>query len=128
MKKKTKSCIAGAITLMAVAFLALNVLAYNHAWTMMHFTTVGDRTGRPETLGLRQKAKVLLTGVNIPRPAGHRSPSDLDPECRVLRINGSDAVTLEAWYCDQGERTPLVIQFHGYSAEKTSLIDEARAP
>jgi len=36
-------------------------------------------------------------------------------------------ITLSAWYCDRGKTTPLVILFHGYSKEKTSLLKEAKA-
>jgi len=35
-------------------------------------------------------------------------------------------VTLSAWYCGRGKEAPLVILFHGYSAEKTCLIREAK--
>jgi pimeloyl-ACP methyl ester carboxylesterase len=35
-------------------------------------------------------------------------------------------VTLGCWYVDRGETTPLVILFHGYGAEKTCLIREAK--
>jgi len=114
------------LILLAVGFVLLNVLAYNHAHAMTHFTTDGTRTSKPEELSLWAKIRVLLTGVNVPRPSSGRVPSDLAPRCRALSISGLDCVTLAAWYCDQGEGTPLVILFHGYAADKTSLLTEAR--
>jgi hypothetical protein len=36
-------------------------------------------------------------------------------------------VNLSGWYCDRGSGTPLVILFHGYSADKTALIPEGKA-
>jgi pimeloyl-ACP methyl ester carboxylesterase len=45
----------------------------------------------------------------------------------VLPVPGPDDITLAAWYCNRGRGTPVVILFHGYSAEKTSLLGEARA-
>lgn len=69
---------------------------------------------------------MLLVGIKVPRPVSDRSPSDLAPDCRVLSIDGGSNVTLSAWYCDRGKGTPLVIQFHGYGAEKTCLLREAK--
>lgn len=125
--KKTKCGFVIAVATVAVGFVGLNVLAYNHAWAMMHFTTGGDRTRSPEALSFVQKAQVVHVGVNIPRPAGTLLPSDLDDDTKVLKIDGPESITLEAWYRDRGAITPLVILFHGYSAEKTSLLAEARA-
>lgn len=116
-----------AVVTVAVGFVGLNVLTYNHAWAMMHFTTGGDRTTKPEALSPLQKVKILLLGVNIPRPAGDHTPSDLAADSTILKIRGPDGITLETWYCDRGATTPLVILFHGYSAEKTSLLPEADA-
>ena len=127
MKEKTKRWIMVAVVTVVVGVVGLNVLAYNHAWAMMHFTTGGDRTTKPEALSALQKVKVLLVGVNIPRPTGNASLSDLAEDGKVLKINGPNGITLETWYCDRGATTPLVILFHGYSAEKTSLLPEAHA-
>ena len=111
---------------MAAGFTALNVLAYNHARVMMHFARGGSRTRQPERLSAMQKVRVLLTGVSLPRPESDRSPSDLDPECRRVAVRCRDGVTLGAWYVDRGALTPLVILFHGYGAEKTAMLTEAR--
>lgn len=127
MKKRTKRRVIVAVVTTAVGFVGLNVLAYNHAWAMMHFRTGGDRTTKPEALSSLQKIGVLLVGVTIPRPTGNHSPSDLDADGKVMKINGPDGITLETWYCGRGAITPLVILFHGYSAEKTSLLPEAQA-
>jgi hypothetical protein len=127
MKEKSKRVIVASVCLVGVAFVTLNVLAYNHAYAMMHFTSQGGRTREPERLAGLVKFKVLVAGVNIPRPRSDVQPSAVDPECRVLIIGKPDGVRLAAWYCDRGSNTPLVILFHGYSAEKSSLIGEAKA-
>ncbi|MFZ4398191.1 MAG: hypothetical protein ACOYOU_21460, partial [Kiritimatiellia bacterium] len=127
MKKNTKRKIMLWAGLFIAGFAILNVLAYNHAYTMMHFTTRGVRTNKPESLTAWARARVLLLGVNVPRPVGTLSPSALDPECRALTVSEADGVHLSGWYCDRGSGTPLVILFHGYSAEKTALIPEAQA-
>ena len=105
----------------------LNLLAYNHARAMMRFTTGGTRSSRPEELSFWPKVKILLFGVNMPRPTCDRPPSDLDPDCKAFSIAGRNGVTLACWYCDRGENTPLVLLFHGYSTDKTALLQEARA-
>jgi len=127
MKEKTKQRLVIALALVATGFVLLNVLAYNHAHAMMHFAATDERTSKPEDLSFWRKVRVLLVGVNIPRPVSSRSPADLSPDCQVVSISSSDGTELEGWYCDQGEETPLVIFFHGYTAEKTSLLPEAKS-
>jgi pimeloyl-ACP methyl ester carboxylesterase len=117
---------AGGLVVIA-GFAGLNALAFNHAEAMLRFSDGGPRTTTPERLGLVSRLEVLLTGVNIPRPATRRRPSELTPQCRVLSVPVPSGVTLASWYCNRGEGTPVVILFHGYSAEKTSLLREARA-
>jgi pimeloyl-ACP methyl ester carboxylesterase len=127
MSKSTKRKIILGASLLVAGFVMLNVLAHNHASAMMHFTSCGVRTNKPEGLSGWAKLRVLVLGVNVPRPAGRVSPSALAPDCQVLTVTGPDGVNLSCWYCDRGSGGPLVILFHGYSAEKTSLIPEAKA-
>ncbi len=127
MKKTAKRWLAVGALVLVAGFAGLNALAYSHADAMLHFSHGGLRTTTPEKLGFRSKIRVLFAGVNIPRPASHRRPSDLAPDCRVLSVPGPGGITLSCWYCDRGRGTPVVILFHGYSAEKTSLLGEARA-
>jgi len=61
MNKKTTTWIVAGVTVVAIGFTGLNVLAYNHARAMMRFTTSGDRTLKPEALTLWQKAGVLIS-------------------------------------------------------------------
>ena len=93
---------------------------------MMHFTSDGPRTQKPERLSFLSKLRVLLVGVNVPRPVSDRSSAELSPDCQSLTIPGLNNVTLSAWYADQGIETPLVILFHGYATEKTCLLREAK--
>lgn len=111
---------------MFVGFVILNVLAYNHAYAMTHFSPGGVRTGKPEQLSALSRLKVLLMGVNLPRPVTRRLPGELDPTCKELTIPGFHDIKLSAWYVSHGDKTPLVIFFHGYGAEKSSQIREAK--
>ena len=127
MKRKTKHRLMGLLILVVAGLAALNVLAYNHARAMMRFSTGGTRTSKPEDLSFPDKCRTLIMGVNVPRPVSELSPSALDPECRDISIRCPGGVVLGAWYCDRGRDTPLVILFHGYSAEKTAMLCEGRA-
>jgi len=127
MKKMAKRWLAIGALVVIAGFAGLNALAFNHAEAMLRFSDDGPRTTAPERLGLLSRVKLLLAGVNVPRPASHGHPSELAPDCRALSVPGPSGVTLASWYCNRGRETPLVILFHGYSAEKTSLLGEARA-
>jgi pimeloyl-ACP methyl ester carboxylesterase len=127
MKKMAKRWLTVGPLFVVAGFAGLNALAYSHAEAMLRFSDGGPRTTTPEQLGLLSRINVLLAGVNIPRPWSHRHPSDLAPDCRLLSVPGPSGVTLASWYCNRGRGTPLVILFHGYSTEKTSLLGEARA-
>ncbi len=127
MKRKAKRWLGVGALIVVAGFAGLNALAYSHAEAMLRFSDGGLRTTTPERLGLLSRVRVLLTAVNIPRPGSHGLPSELAPDCRALSIPGPRGVTLASWYCNRGNGTPLIILFHGYSAEKTSLLVEARA-
>jgi dipeptidyl aminopeptidase/acylaminoacyl peptidase len=127
VKKTTKRWLAVGALVMMTGFAGLNALAFNHAKALLRFSEGGPRTPPPERLGVLSRMKVLLAGVKIPRPVSHRRPAELAPDCRRLSVPGPSGITLASWYCNRGRGTPLVILFHGYSAEKTSLLGEARA-
>ena len=107
-------------------FVLLNALAFRHARAMMRYTSGGERTESPEALSPAARLRVLLSGVNLPRPADDMPPRALDPDTEVLWIPGTGGVTLCAWHAGRGPAAPLVILFHGYSTEKTRLLREAR--
>jgi dipeptidyl aminopeptidase/acylaminoacyl peptidase len=127
MKRKAKRWLGLGALIAISGFAGLNALAFNHAEAMLRFSDGGSRTTTPERLGFLSRVTVLLAGVNIPRPASHGLPSELAPDCRALSVPGPSGITLASWYCNHGRGTPVVILFHGYSAEKTSLLGEARA-
>jgi uncharacterized protein len=85
VKRKFKRWLVSLALAVMVGSIALNLLAYRHAYTMMHFTAGELRTKEPEKLTLGQKLKVLLCGVTIPRPQTSASPTDLGPATSSLR-------------------------------------------
>lgn len=127
MQKTTKRRMLIGTGLLLAGFAMLNGLAYNHAHSMTHFTEQSARTRKPEDLSGWDKMRVLLRGVNLPRPVGSYLPSALAPDGHAMTVRVTDGVNLACWYCDRGPASPLVILFHGYSSEKTALIPEAKA-
>jgi len=113
--------------LVVTGTIAINLIAYRHAYAMIHFTAGNPRTQRPEKLNFSQKLGVLLHGVNLPRPKTLRPPTDLDPSTKSLRIDCANGIKLGAWYCSGKNTDQLVILFHGYGAEKSATIPEAKA-
>ncbi|MFH1037207.1 MAG: alpha/beta fold hydrolase [PVC group bacterium] len=115
------------IEILIAGFLALNLLAYNHARTMMHYSGGGPRTPSPERLTLGRKLDVLFFGINAPRPRVTGVSSSLEAGCQSLRIPCPGGIELGAWYCPVQNGSALCILFHGYAGEKSSLLPEARA-
>ncbi len=115
--------LAAALVLLAI----INVLAYKHARAMLQFGGPEGRMRKPEELSFAEKADALFNGISIPRPESTREPQELAPDCQELSIGSSGGAMLAAWYVNRGAATPLVILFHGYCAEKSSLLPEARA-
>jgi hypothetical protein len=73
-----------------------------------------------------QKLKVLLWGVEIPRPHSSLPVTVLGPAARSLKIDSDGNVKLGAWYCPDSSNSPLVILFHGYTSEKSNTLPEAK--
>jgi len=127
MNQRLKRWLIILAVIVVIGTIAINVLAYRHAWAMMHFSTGNPRTARPERLTFSQKVHVLLHGINLPRPIAHRPPTDLDPATRKLQIECANGIKLGAWYCPGKNPEQLVILFHGYGTEKSVTIPEATA-
>lgn len=110
----------------AIGFAAVNLLAYRHAYAMLHFAEGGTRTAKPQALTAGQKVPTLLTGVRVPRPVNTRTPADigLPFETRTIRVDGD--VRLEAWSVPAENPRGTVLLFHGYGGAKSGLLGEAK--
>lgn len=104
----------------------VNVVAFLHARAFTHYGAGGPRTGAPQALGVWDKAKVLLTGVRLPRPENTLTPTDLQLPFTTHSI-AANGVTLEAWHVPADESRGLVLIFHGYGGCKCALLREANA-
>jgi alpha-beta hydrolase superfamily lysophospholipase len=122
MKRAVRLSVAALLSVIA----SINVLAFMQARAMTRFAETGERTGRPEQLSVLDRLTVLVSGVNIPRPANKRTPGDFKLSFETHRFSNG-GVTLEAWFLP-GENDRLVVAlFHGYAASKSTLLTAARA-
>lgn len=108
------------------AVVSMNVLAFMQARAMTRFAESGARTARPEELGVFEKIAVMLSGVHIVRLANDRTPADLQLSFATLRFLNPSGLTLEAWHVARSANRPLVALFHGYAANKSTLLSTVR--
>lgn len=117
----------GALAWLLVAGLVvLNLVAYQHAHAMLHFVPSGAKTRPPEGLSLPGKLTVLATGITVPRPGEPEPPGDLASVVVTKRITVDDHIVLGAWWIPSPAARGTAIAFHGYSVEKSQLVEEAR--
>ncbi len=99
-------------------FVLLNVIIYNHAWQLTHFTTeTGFEKKKPEDLTMLEKGKLAFTGVTVSRPENKVFPKN---EYETLTIPGR--FELEAWLVTVPEPKGVVLLFHGYQNSKSGMV------
>lgn len=114
-----------AIVLLVIGGIGLNAMAFMHASAMTRFTTTSERTQSPEDLDIAAKIKVLLTGVQIPRPENTKTPTDYSLDFSSYYFPGAKGEAIETWHIANAETDNLVLLFHGYYASKDSLLPVA---
>ena len=63
------------IFLLIIDFVAMNAVAFFHAWRFTHFSNEpGVHSPNPEQLGPGRKIWVLLTGIRNPKPQNGHGP------------------------------------------------------
>ncbi|UOQ74666.1 alpha/beta hydrolase [Hymenobacter cellulosilyticus] len=105
-----------------LGFLALNAVAFLHAWRFTHFTDEpGTHTDNPEQLSPLDKTWVLLTGIKNPKPRNLVVPAFAFRTVTIPSPNGK----LEGWYSPVDNARGTVALFHGYTSNKSKLLTEA---
>lgn len=92
---------------------------------MSRYAIGEDRTPSPEELTLFGKLKVILTGVNFPRPTNTASPKEFGMDFITVRYHGAFGTDLEAWQIEHATNHGLILMFHGHGAAKESLLPAA---
>lgn len=115
----------GLLVLLAGLVVFANILAWRHARALMRYKGKSAIKPKLENIKSEDRLGIIFSGVEMPRPESDSTPDDLAADCVKLAINAPDGITLGAWYCNRGASSPLVILFHGYTEDKTTLIPEA---
>ncbi len=89
---------AAVLSLLFACFLLANAVAYIHAYRMTHYVTAGTRTPRPESLSLREKVRVLVTGPVLPKSRTMKTPRELGLDYRAMIVTASDNTRLATWW------------------------------
>lgn len=102
-------------------FLAMNIIAFFHAYKFTHFTeNKSSKTKSPEKLSSLEKIKTLAFGVNNPKPKNLNIPSQ---NYQVLKLKSNKEI--ECWWIKNENSKGTIVLFHGYAAEKSSMLDKS---
>jgi predicted alpha/beta-fold hydrolase len=109
-----------------VAFLILNLLAYQHAHALTHYQQTGPSSRSREVRSVWDKARLLLRGVQICRPKSPAVPAQVGLPFENHTLAGS-AGALDCWYIPSRPARGTVLIFHGYGGCKANMLPEAKA-
>lgn len=99
----------------------MNIVAVFHSYKFTHFAdNKSEKTKDPKKLTTGQKIKTLIFGVSNPRPENITVPTT-DYETIKLKSNKE----IECWSIKTENPKGTVILFHGFSADKSSMLDKA---
>lgn len=108
------------------AIAALQAVAYRHARAMVCFVPEGERTAALERLDTFSRLKVLLLGVNLPRPRNRKDPAEVGLRFTTRRLTLPRGGELEVWEIPAARSRATVALFHGYADSKASLLSAAK--
>lgn len=106
---------------LTIIFVLMNVVAVFHSYKFTHF--VDSKTARAKAakkLTTGQKISTLIFGVNNPRPTNEITPST-NFETVILNSNKK----IECWSIKTTNSKGTVVLFHGFGAQKASMLDKA---
>jgi hypothetical protein len=86
LKTVFKKLLVLVLVVSLASFAAVNLIARNHVRAMMVFVDGGVRTERPEALIIWEKLTTIVTGVTVPRPVIHQTPSEIGLDVRPITI------------------------------------------
>ncbi len=117
----------GLILGVGVGFITLNILAYRHANSILQFSGDEPRTEKPESLSFLDKASILISGVSLPRPVEENTPIEFQLPYQKGLIECDDNIQIGYWYIPRKGASRIVLMFHSYAGEKSSMLQEASA-
>jgi len=116
-KKKIKQLLSTLILM----FVLMNVVAIFHGYKLTHFVDRKiEKTKEPKKLKATQKILTLIFGVSNPRPTNKKNPS-----AAYTTITLHSNKKISCWKINAANPKGMVILFHGFGGQKSSLLDKA---
>lgn len=120
MTTKRKWIKRGLWTLAAI-FVLMNLIAIFHSYKFTHFANPKkEKTKSPTQLTTGRKIKTLIFGVSNPRPENTSVPT---AEYETVKLKSNKEI--ECWHISSDDSGGTVILFHGFGADKSSMLDKA---
>jgi alpha-beta hydrolase superfamily lysophospholipase len=105
-----------------LAFIVMNIMAYQQAYWLTHYTENTQNVVNHTEMNMFQKISVLFTGIKTAKPQLTAYPRE-ESETILLKSNE----TLEGWLVEKDSSKGIVILFHGHLGTKSSLIEYSEA-
>lgn len=105
-----------------ILFILMNLIAFIHAYKFTHFSKNDStlKTKKPEKLSFFEKVTTLTLGVKNPKPKNSKIPTQ---KFETLKLKSNKEI--ECWHIKNKSKKGTVILFHGYGAEKSSMLDKS---
>ncbi|MEO0948161.1 MAG: alpha/beta hydrolase [Cyanobacteria bacterium J06641_5] len=111
---------------LAVPGLAINSLAWVHAWAVTHYGSRDRDWLPPDKLPVGDKVRLALTGKPCPRPENRCTPADVGLPFQVERLPAGRQGWLEVWQIPPRDRASgVALLFPAYSESKDTLLATA---
>lgn len=121
--KKYKKALASGLIIVLVLFILLNAFMAIHAYRLSHFEDGAAPLTPDYKPSFTETMKIAFCGLDLPRPYTKQYPS---ASYDSLNIPIGDGKQLDAWLLKTDSlKQGLVIAFHGYMDEKSSMLDRA---
>jgi uncharacterized protein len=107
--------------ILLILFVAMNTVAYFHAYKFTHFAETNiEKTKNPKELGIINKIKALIFGINNPKPI-----NKVNPTRPFETITLQSSKKIECWHIKIDSSKGTVIVFHGFSGNKSLMLDKS---
>ncbi|MRX41033.1 prolyl oligopeptidase family serine peptidase [Flavobacterium sp. LC2016-23] len=109
------------IKILLIIFIIMNGIGFFHAYKFTHFSNnKAEKTKSPEKLSSFEKAKIVLFGVNNPKPKNIKFPSQ---KYQTLKLKSNKEI--ECWLIKTANSKGTVLLFHGYGGEKSLMLEKS---
>lgn len=106
---------------LAAIFVLMNMVAIFHPYKFTHFANPKkEKTKSPTQLTTGRKIKTLIFGVSNPKPENTSVPT---AEYETVKLKSNKEI--ECWRIRSDKSKGTVILFHGFGADKSSMLDKA---